>query len=350
MSSLPPMASPSPESESESITITATEPVSSPLPSSKTSTTAATPTIPTNISPQLYDTTIVTTPSWLLWQFLDSALPTGGFIASNGLEAFAKLHPDQASPRDVEAYVNWSVHACGYTNLPFITAVWKLMDAWVLRDQYELKTEKGKERAMKSVLHRISNIDREYDVFMNNAIQNAASRKQGDGMVMMGVKCFADQLNYKKESSRPGVFDYEEAEEDEEEDDEGRKGSGRFFNELGPSIRILKSFKAMLRTEEVAGHYPIAFAMIARLLGFDLATTRYLHLHLHARTLLSSAIRLALVGPFQAQHIMTRSQAKARFIDAKTADLTIEDAAQTFLVGDICAGVHGRLWTRLFNS
>ncbi|ORZ24996.1 hypothetical protein BCR41DRAFT_333599 [Lobosporangium transversale] len=301
------MASPSPESESESITITATEPVSSPLPSSKTSTTAATPTIPTNISPQLYDTTIVTTPSWLLWQFLDSALPTGGFIASNGLEAFAKLHPDQASPRDVEAYVNWSVHACGYTNLPFITAVWKLMDAW-------------------SVLHRISNIDREYDVFMNNAIQNAASRKQGDGMVMMGVKCFADQLNYKKERS------------------------GRFFNELGPSIRILKSFKAMLRTEEVAGHYPIAFAMIARLLGFDLATTRYLHLHLHARTLLSSAIRLALVGPFQAQHIMTRSQAKARFIDAKTADLTIEDAAQTFLVGDICAGVHGRLWTRLFNS
>ncbi|KAF9418669.1 hypothetical protein BGZ94_009621 [Podila epigama] len=90
--------------------------------------------------------------------------------------------------------------------------------------------------------------------------------------------------------------------------------------------------------------------MIARLLGFDLATTRFLHLHLHARTLISSAIRLALVGPFQAQHIMTRSQAKARFIDAKTAGLTIEDAAQTFLLGDICSGVHGRLWTRLFNS
>lgn len=81
-----------------------------------------------------------------------------------------------------------------------------------------------------------------------------------------------------------------------------------------------------------------------------IATTRYLHLHLHARTLLSSAIRLALLGPFQAQHIMTRAQSKARFIDAKTADLKIEDAAQTFLVGDICSGIHGRLWTRLFNS
>ncbi|KAK5799330.1 hypothetical protein F5H01DRAFT_384576 [Linnemannia elongata] len=295
---------------------------------------------PTPLSSHLNTTTVSTptAPSWLLWQFLDSALPTGGFIASNGLEAFAKLHPDATSPKDVEAYVNWSVHSCGYTNLPFVTAVWKLVDEWTLRDS-QLKTEKGKAKAMKSVLHRIGNIDREYDVFMNNAIQNAASRKQGDGIVMMGVKCFADQLNHKASSkAKSRMLEEEEEEEGEEE------------SELGPNIRILKPFKALLRSEEVAGHYPIAFAMIARLLGFDLATTRYLHLHLHARTLLSSAIRLALVGPFQAQHIMTRSQAKARFIDAKTADLTIEDAAQTFLLGDICSGVHGRLWTRLFNS
>ncbi|KAF9279236.1 hypothetical protein BGZ88_000087 [Linnemannia elongata] len=294
----------------------------------------------TPLSSHLNTTTVSTptAPSWLLWQFLDSALPTGGFIASNGLEAFAKLHPDATSPKDVEAYVNWSVHSCGYTNLPFVTAVWKLVDEWTLRDS-QLKTEKGKAKAMKSVLHRIGNIDREYDVFMNNAIQNAASRKQGDGIVMMGVKCFADQLNHKASSkAKSRMLEEEEVEEGEEE------------SELGPNIRILKPFKALLRSEEVAGHYPIAFAMIARLLGFDLATTRYLHLHLHARTLLSSAIRLALVGPFQAQHIMTRSQAKARFIDAKTADLTIEDAAQTFLLGDICSGVHGRLWTRLFNS
>ncbi|KAF9115600.1 hypothetical protein BGX27_007179 [Mortierella sp. AM989] len=294
----------------------------------------------TNTGPHL-DTTTVSTPSWLLWQFLDSALPTGGFIASNGLEAFAKLHPDQTSSRDIEAYINWSVHSCGYTNLPFITAVWKLVDDWTLKDS-QLKTEKGRAKAMSSVLHRISNLDREYDIFMNNAIQNAASRKQGDGIIMMGVKCFAEQLNDKNSSKNTNGRHniYGDQEEEENEND----------NELGPNIRILKPFKAMLRSEDVAGHYPIAFAMIARLLGFDLATTRYLHLHLHARTLLSSAIRLALVGPFQAQHIMTRSQAKARFIDAKTADLTIEDAAQTFLIGDICGGIHGRLWSRLFNS
>jgi len=205
----------------------------------------------------ILDTTTVFTPSWLLWQFLDSALPTGGFIASNGLEAFAKLHPNQTSSRDVEAYVNWSVHSCGYTNLPFVTAVWKLVDAWVLRDG-QLQTERGKERAMKNVLRRIGNLDREYDVFMNNAIQNAASRKQGDGIVMMGVKCFADQLNPKGGKRPMG---------------QGHEDDGGFDNdpqELGPSIRILKPFKALLRSEEVAGHYPIAFAMIARLLGFDL--------------------------------------------------------------------------------
>ncbi|KAF9576133.1 hypothetical protein EC968_010256 [Mortierella alpina] len=278
------------------------------------------------------DTTTVSTPSWLLWQFLDSALPTGGFIASNGLEAFAKLHPESTSPRDIEAYVNYSVHACGYTNLPFINAVWTLVDQWTLRDR-ELQTERGKRRAMESVLHRIGNIDREYDVFMNNAIQNAASRKQGDGIVMMGVKCFADQLKTPNKNSNRKTKTgwgprYEEdmaAAAKEEEEEEGVEVEEN-ENELGPNIRILKPFKTLIRSEEVAGHYPIAFAMIARLLGFD------------------------LVGPFQAQHIMTRSQAKARFIDAKTADLTIEDAAQTFLLGDICSGVHGRLWTRLFNS
>ncbi|KAF9581513.1 hypothetical protein BGW38_001440 [Lunasporangiospora selenospora] len=284
------------------------------------------------------------TPSWLLWQFLDSALPTGGFIASNGLEAFAKLHPESTSSRDVEAFVNWSVHTCGYTNLPFITAVWKLVDAWTLQDS-QLRTTRGKEQAMKSVLRRIANLDREYDVFMNNAIQNAASRKQGDGIVMMGVKCFADQVDL---NGHPVASPTLPMTEDDEDHYGGAIGWGD--NELGPNIRILKPYKAMIRREDTAGHYPIAFAITARLLGFDLATTRYLHLHLHARTLLSSAIRLALVGPYQAQHIMTRSQAKARYIDAKTADLAIEDAAQTFLVGDICAGIHGRLWTRLFNS
>ncbi|KAF9280477.1 hypothetical protein BGZ68_007210 [Mortierella alpina] len=213
------------------------------------------------------DTTTVSTPSWLLWQFLDSALPTGGFIASNGLEAFAKLHPDSTSPRDIEAYVNWSVHACGYTNLPFINAVWTLVDTWTLRDR-GLKTERGKRKAMESVLHRIGNIDREYDVFMNNAIQNAASRKQGDGIVMMGVKCFADQLNTSSSQGRKSTgwnprYGEEEVEVDEND------------NELGPNIRILKPFKTLIRSEEIAGHYPIAFAMIARLLGFDLGTTHY---------------------------------------------------------------------------
>ncbi|KAG0028025.1 hypothetical protein BGZ82_008643 [Podila clonocystis] len=312
--------------------------ISSPSASAMHST-ASSPSIPsTSNEPPYLDTTTAAPPSWLLWQFLDSALPTGGFIASNGLEAFAKIHPSNTSPQEVEAYVNWSVHSAGYTNLPFVSAVWTLVDTWTAQDQ-GLKTEKGKQKAMQSVLRRIANLDREYDVFMNNAIQNAASRKQGDGIVMMGVKCFADQLKPVRNRNKGHTAYLGEMDEDEE------TGS-----ELGPNIRILKPFKALLRSEETAGHYPIAFAMIARLLGFDLATTRYLHLHLHARTLLSSAIRLALVGPFQAQHIMTRSQAKARFIDAKTADLSIEDAAQTFLLGDICSGVHGRLWTRLFNS
>ncbi|KAF9165383.1 hypothetical protein DFQ26_000189 [Actinomortierella ambigua] len=269
--------------------------------------------------------------TWLLWQFLDSALPTGGFIASNGLEAFAKLHPEQSSPQEVEAYIDWSVHSCAYTNLPFVDAAWRLVDRWIDLDQgTRLRTEKGRTRALEGALHRIANVDREYHVFMNNAIQNAASRKQGDGILMMGVKCFVDQVPPSSSSPLPT-----------DESD---------FTGLGPQMRILKHFKAMVRRDEVAGHYPIAYAIIARLLGFDLATTRQLHLHLHARTLLSSAVRLALLGPFQAQHIMTRSQTMARYIDRKTANLTIEDAVQTFLAGDICSGMHGRLWTRLFNS
>ena len=60
---------------------------------------------------------------------------------------------------------------------------------------------------------------------------------------------------------------------EEEDEEEGEEES-----ELGPNIRILKPFKALLRSEEVAGHYPIAFAMIARLLGFDLGESSQLQL------------------------------------------------------------------------
>src|SRR5262249_15074127 len=78
--------------------------------------------------------------------------------------------------------------------------------------------------------------------------------------------------------------------------------------------------------------------------------TRCLFLHLHARALLSSSIRLNLLGPYESQRLLTKAYAQAVKSEAKTREMRPRDVTNTFLVGDICQGAHERLWTRLFNS
>jgi urease accessory protein len=100
---------------------------------------------------------------------------------------------------------------------------------------------------------------------------------------------------------------------------------------------------------ETPGHLPICFALATISLDIRLPKAEFMFLFLHVRTIVSSAIRLSLLGPYQGQTIMYNSKALVeKLLTIKGCDPN--DAFQTNPILDILQGSHDRLYTRIFNS
>lgn len=78
--------------------------------------------------------------------------------------------------------------------------------------------------------------------------------------------------------------------------------------------------------------------------------TSHLWLYLFTRTLYSSAVRMNIIGPYEAQRMLLQAKPGIEDIVRKTMNLTMDDACQTNPLLDVCQGMHDRLYTRLFNS
>ncbi|CAJ0832167.1 11547_t:CDS:2 [Entrophospora sp. SA101] len=58
---------------------------------------------------------------WLLWQISDSALPTGGFVASSGLESAIQTGYVHDIP-SLSIFLSSSIDNYAFSSLPFVTA------------------------------------------------------------------------------------------------------------------------------------------------------------------------------------------------------------------------------------
>ena len=88
-------------------------------------------------------------------------------------------------------------------------------------------------------------------------------------------------------------------------------------------------------------------AVLARL-GFSSEQAVRLVLHLHLRSLISSAIRLGLVGPLEAQAIQARLAPALE--DAATRQVPLDHLATTAPLAEIAHLHHDRLYSRLFAT
>ena len=110
----------------------------------------------------------------------------------------------------------------------------------------------------------------------------------------------------------------------------------------------LDDLRRTLRTAPSSGHHaPVLGAILARL-GLGLDESRRLALFLHLRSLISTAIRLGLVGPLEAQGIQHRL---APVLEAAaTAEVDLEDLATTAPLSELAHLHHDRLYSRLFAT
>ena len=156
--------------------------------------------------------------------------------------------------------------------------------------------------------------------------------------------------------------------------------------------RLMDALKTATRSKRssMQGHLPICFAVLCAALGLSLGACRaardwrlatrrltrddaarsmHLHLFLQARAILSSAVRLNLVGPYAAQRLLLsgvrpivaealaswqrRHPAKQRHSTESDDDDDDDDEsgpATTWPLGEILAARHDQLHSRIFNS
>ncbi|GAA5799779.1 hypothetical protein EDC94DRAFT_691348 [Helicostylum pulchrum] len=239
------------------------------------------------------------TSSWLLYILTDSALPTGGFVASSGLEA--TYQAGLVDNKSLPDFVTSSAHNYASNTNCFVRAGYEAPD-------------------QEDPLQYLIDSDETCDAVMAaNVVARRASLAQGIAMLTLYLKCFTTNEDMDQEQSKK-------------------------------NIEIVKKWKGLIRGEKVDGHFAVCYGLICRYLNVDLENTLHLWLYLFTRTIFSSGVRLNVVGPYEAQKLLLESRKSIEVIIERTKDMTIDDCCQTNPLLDVCQGMHDRLYSRLFNS
>ncbi|KAI9362524.1 UreF-domain-containing protein [Zopfochytrium polystomum] len=239
---------------------------------------------------------------WSLLMLADSGLPTGGFVASSGLEAAIQtlhLSAGKYAGGKLEQFFASSIQAAALQCLPYISNTALEMD--------------GENEAV-SVL---TGLDKSYDALLaGNIVSRRASRAQGNAYLAL---------------------------------------LDRGLPIKGERLEVVKLFRKTVRGERAPGHLPVAFGLAAFLMNIPLERSLNLFLFQHTRSLTSAAVRLNVVGPYRGQQILADlssvcSRATRNYANRVSYSRSSQRHPRPRQSLDIIQGNHDRLYTRLFNS
>jgi urease accessory protein len=112
----------------------------------------------------------------------------------------------------------------------------------------------------------------------------------------------------------------------------------------------VRDLKEALRDRALLGHLAPAFGAVTSALDLPLGDAQRMFLFIHLRGLVSSAVRLNVVGPLEGQATLARAAAPAEAVWRRCRAIPAEDAAQAAPLLDLWQGHHDRLYSRLFSS
>lgn len=296
--------------------------------------------------------------TYILLLLSDSNLPTGSFVASAGLESYLK-HGFPASPISSAAqntieFIRDSLASYARSALPFVSDAHRAVGQLTL-DQKTIEPEPEK---LKNVINILVELDDLYQAMTLNHVSRRASTAQGAALLTL----------YSKGFSRPASV--------------SAFSIARSPQCEGQMAKLVDEVKLKIRREETPGHLSICWGILTAALGlrlgasfpirliqsssyFQLERSQFLHLFLHARSLLSAAVRLNDIGPYGAQQILlhaVRPLVTAESTRCHNLHTGIFDnpengfdevtmgPANTWPLGEILAGRHDLQHSRIFNS
>ncbi|KAF8494233.1 hypothetical protein F5888DRAFT_680416 [Russula emetica] len=294
--------------------------------------------------------------TYLLLILSDSNLPTGSFVASSGLESTATHGLFHAAPptgsdstdsSNILAFLRNSVDTYARSALPFARDAHRVSAAYAKREIAELDV----------ALAALARIDALYDASTLNSVARRASCAQGIALLTLYSKGFTRPAFLF--TSMTGITtsnDHASLLDERERDHESRAGA---------LIAALKLRVRQGESDDAPGHLPVCWGVLAGALGLDVDRGAHLHLFLHARGVVSAAVRMNILGPYAAQQLLLHA-VKPLLCEAisSTAHLVSgalkEDIypelpaeqlpATTWPLGEILSARHDLLHSRIFNS
>ncbi|PPQ78217.1 hypothetical protein CVT25_015536 [Psilocybe cyanescens] len=282
------------------------------------------------------------TETYLLLLLSDSNLPTGSFVASSGLESYVK-HGFASSAGSADGatidFVQDSLASYARTALPFVSDAHRAVVEYA-SDQ-DGDGNQGVARGdgmLDGTLKTLTDLDELYQATTLNHVARRASMSQGVSLLTLYLKGF----------SRPPSLSA--SSDVKSQDHESRMRT------------LFNKFKLRVRREEVSGHLPVCWGALTAALNLTLERSQYLHLFLHARSLLSASVRLNDLGPYGAQQILLHvvrplvaaEATKCRNLRTGLLDSNFDEIsmgpANTWPLGEILTGRHDLQHSRIFNS
>jgi urease accessory protein len=112
----------------------------------------------------------------------------------------------------------------------------------------------------------------------------------------------------------------------------------------------LRDLAEKIRRDATAGHLAPVFGAVCHALELSRGVAVRLFLHLTMRGLISSGVRLGIVGPLEGQSIQHRLGSRAEDLAERGERLESCSVAQTAPLIDLLQATHDRLYSRLFQS
>jgi urease accessory protein len=161
-------------------------------------------------------------------------------------------------------------------------------------------------RAAHAEPKRFGEIDRLCQAMLSNHVANRASRAQGKSLAMAAAAAF----------DKPAITEL-----------------ARPTGHEQRHMHLAPTFGAIVAALELPG---------------DLAARLFLYITL--RSSISSAVRLNVVGPLEAQAIQYRLAPLVALLSRRSAEFELVDATQTAPILDLLQATQDRLYSRLFQS
>lgn len=152
----------------------------------------------------------------------------------------------------------------------------------------------------------ILSLDARCDAFLSNPVTNRASRGQGQAFLTACARSFG-------------------------------RGS-------------VEQLQRTIRESHMGGHYAPVFGAALRALEVDRPRAQRLFLFLTGRTVTSAAVRLGLVGTYEAQQLQNAMVSEIMGALDRCAALGPAEIAQIAPLIDVFQSTHDRLYSRLFQS